>query len=261
MNKTVENLTSFLGLKKNVIYLLALTVLILAGEKIWERFLPKYLEGIGASVLVIGALGFMQNMLGAIWALQGGYFSDRIGVRKSFLLFNIMAISGYLMAVFFTNWIIVFISMIFFTAWSAVSLPASMSLITSSLGGSKTAMGVSMHSIIRRLPMAIGPVIGGLLITHYGLVPGIKIAFALSVLFCLPALIFQRRITEAPPMHYEKLHPVAVWKQMDSRLKNLLLSDILIRFCEQIPFVFVVIWCLDVIKISPGKFGVLTAIE
>src|SRR5204863_2260168 len=49
--------------------------------------------------------------------------------------------------------------------------------------------------------------------------------------------------------------------QMDARLKNLLLSDILIRFCEQIPFVFVVIWCLDFVKISPQKFGILTAIE
>jgi MFS family permease len=48
---------------------------------------------------------------------------------------------------------------------------------------------------------------------------------------------------------------------MDSRLKNLLVSDILIRFCEQIPYVFVVIWCLDRIKISPAHFGVLTAIE
>ncbi len=48
---------------------------------------------------------------------------------------------------------------------------------------------------------------------------------------------------------------------MDARLKNLLVSDILIRFCEQIPYVFVVIWCLDKVKISPAHFGLLTAIE
>jgi hypothetical protein len=43
--------------------------------------------------------------------------------------------------------------------------------------------------------------------------------------------------------------------------KNLLLSDILIRFCEQIPYIFVVIWCLDIVKISPEGFGILTAVE
>jgi MFS family permease len=48
---------------------------------------------------------------------------------------------------------------------------------------------------------------------------------------------------------------------MNLRLKKLLVSDILIRFCEQIPYVFVVIWCLDRIKISPAHFGVLTAVE
>jgi MFS family permease len=54
---------------------------------------------------------------------------------------------------------------------------------------------------------------------------------------------------------------VALWRRFDRRLKNLLVSDILIRFCEQIPYVFVVIWCLDTVKVSPEQFGLLTAFE
>ena len=254
-------ISGFLGLRRNIVYLLVLTVLIIAGEKLWDRFLPKYLEGIGASTLIIGALGFLQNLLNAFWALPGGYISDKLGHRKSFFYFSLMAIGGYLLAIFFTNWIAVFIGIIFFSAWSAVSAPASMSLITNSLGHSKTAMGISMHSIIRRIPMAIGPVIGGILIERFGLIHGVKIAFIISIIFCLAGMIFQYRIKDVSPAEYRKLHPFILWKQMDVRLKNLLASDILIRFCEQIPYVFVVIWCLDVIKISPQQFGVLTAIE
>jgi MFS family permease len=74
-------------------------------------------------------------------------------------------------------------------------------------------------------------------------------------------MIFQYRIKDVSTAEYKKLHPLILWKQMDVALKNLLMSDILIRFCEQIPYVFVVIWCLDVIQISPQQFGVLTAIE
>jgi MFS family permease len=44
-------------------------------------------------------------------------------------------------------------------------------------------------------------------------------------------------------------------------LRQLLVSDILVRFCEQIPFAFVVVWCVSMHEISALQFGVLTTIE
>src|SRR5438876_1673782 len=136
-----------------------------------------------------------------------------------------------------------------------------MSLITKSLGKGKTAMGISLHSIIRRFPMMIGPVFGGFLITSYGLISGIKITFGISIGLCLIGIFFQQKMIIEEVIEIEKIHPFLLWKRFDRRLKNLLVSDILIRFCEQIPYVFVVIWCLDYIKVSPEQFGVLTAVE
>ncbi len=242
--------------------MLALTVIMYTGEKLWERFIPKYLDELGTSVLIIGAFGFLQNFLGAIWALPGGYLADMMGNRKAFLIFNILAIFGYVIAIAFNSWIAVFIGMFFFFGWSNVALPGSMSLITKTLGKGKTVMGISMHSIIRRIPMIVGPIVGGYLIMNYGLVLGIKIAFCISIGLSLVGIIFINKLTvddnaEKP----EKIHPIQLWKKFDSRLKNLLISDILVRFCEQIPYVFVVIWCLNVVKVSAGDFGILTAIE
>jgi MFS family permease len=261
LKKEKQTAAEFLGLKRNVVSLLIITLLIYSGEKLWERFLPKYFESIGATVLIIGGLGFLQNMMGAIWALQGGYLADKFGSRKSFFIFNILAIAGYLIAIVFTNWLAVFIGMIFFSAWSNISLPGSMSLIIDTLGNEKTVMGISMHSFIRRIPMAVGPLIGGLLIMHFGVIHGIKISFAISIFLCLSGMAFQFRITDQKKQEYKFIHPVLLWRQMDVRLKRLLVSDIFIRFCEQIPYVFVVIWCLDNLKISPAHFGLLTAVE
>lgn len=256
-----QTLSGFLGLKGNVVVLLLITLLIYSGEKLWERFLPKYFESIGAGVLIIGGLGFLQNMLGAVWALQGGYLADRLGTRKSFFIFNILAFAGYLVAIIFTSWIAVFIGMIFFSAWSSISLPGSMSIITEALGKRKTVMGVSMHSLIRRIPMAIGPILGGIIIMKAGVVHGIKLSFTISALLCLTGLFIQYRLKDHGSQEYQHVHPISLWNQMDVHLKRLLVSDILVRFCEQIPYVFVVIWCLDIIKISPANFGILTAIE
>jgi MFS family permease len=251
----------FLGLRRNVVLLMVLIVCILTGEKTWERFVPKYLEGIGSSLIIIGGFGFLQNFLGAFWSLPGGYIADRVGNKKAFLVFNLMAIGGYVIAIVFTSWIAVFVGLVFFSAWNAISLPASMSLIGKSLGSKKTAMGISMHSIIRRFPMMIGPVIGGFLISGYGLVTGIKLSFGISIILCLIGIFFQQKMTVDEAAEVEKIHPVQLWKRFDKKLKNLLISDILVRFSEQIPYVFVVIWCLDIVKISPEKFGILTAIE
>lgn len=261
MYPVFAKIKDFLGLKRNVVLLLALIIFMLTGEKTWERFVPKYLEGIGSSFIVIGGFGFLLNFLGAFWSLPGGYIADRFGNKKAFLVFNLMAIGGYLIAIIFTNWIAVFIGMLFFSAWSAISLPASMSLIGKSLGTNKTAMGISMHSIIRRFPMMLGPIIGGVLISGYGLVTGIKLSFGISIIFCLAGIFFQQKMTMAENIRVEKIHPIQLWKRFDPKLKNLLISDILIRFCEQVPYVFVVIWCLDYVKVSPEQFGFLTAIE
>lgn len=242
--------------------MLGLTVLMYTGEKLWERFIPKYLDGLGASILIIGAFGFLQNFLGAVWALPGGYISDHLGNRKAYLLFSILAIFGYTIAIVFNSWAAVFIGMLFFFGWSNVALPGSMSLITKSVGKGKTVMGISMHSLIRRLPMALGPVIGGALIGAYGLLTGIKIAFGISIALSLIGIIFINKLTtDQKEVKPEKMPPLELWRTFDRKLKNLLVSDILVRFCEQIPYVFVVIWCLNFIKISASEFGWLTAIE
>jgi len=259
--RKITDLGHFLGLQKNIVFLLCIIILVGTGEKIWERFIPEYLRDLQASVIIIGGFGFLQNILNSFWALPGGYIADKFGNRKAFLAFNLMAVLGYVIAVIFTNWVAVFIGMLFFSAWSAVSLPASMSLITRALKGRKTAMGISMHSIIRRFPMMIGPLIGGSLITAFGLIKGIKIAFVISMLLCLVSIFFQNKMSEENFDIYEKINPVLLWKKFDLRLKNLLVSDILIRFCEQIPYVFVIIWCLNIVNVSPLQFGYLTAIE
>ncbi len=46
-------------------------------------------------------------------------------------------------------------------------------------------------------------------------------------------------------------------------MKRLLVSDILIRFCEQMPYAFVVVWCMKIAAkpVTSVQFGFLTAIE
>src|SRR6059036_3581132 len=50
-------------------------------------------------------------------------------------------------------------------------------------------------------------------------------------------------------------------REFNSPMRRLLLSDILIRFCERIPYAWVVIFAMDYIGVSGRQVGILTTIE
>ncbi|NMC43739.1 MAG: MFS transporter [candidate division Zixibacteria bacterium] len=254
-------LAGFFGLKRDYFLLLVMVVLIGMGEKTGSRFVPKYIEVLGAGVLLIGLYGGLEDLLGALWSLPGGYISDRLGTKKALAVFNLIAMTGYLIVVMIPSWPAVMVASIFFLSWSALSLPTTMSLVGTLLPKSKRAMGVSMHSIIRRIPMGGGPIIGGALIGVYGMVTGVRITFAIAFILAAAAMILQQKMAPSEATKYEPLHLTALVRRFNPGLKRLLVSDILIRFCERIPYSFVILWVMDIVRKEAFEFGWLTAIE
>jgi len=257
-----EKVVDFFGLKKNVVALLFMVIFVGLGEKMAERFLPIYLLALGGGILSVGFLNGMDNLLSALYSFPGGYLSDRLGYKRALVVFNLVAMSGYLIVILFPHWLAVFIGSAFFLSWTAISLPATMSLVSRSLPLEKRTMGVSVHSLTRRIPMALGPVIGGVLIGLYGDRTGIRLAFVAAFLLGIVSLILQQAMIEDDGRRGKaEKRPTRLWRFMNRDLRNLLVSDILIRFAEQIPYAFVVVWCIKNNGISAVQFGLLTTIE
>jgi len=261
LSKQREKLVAFLGLEKNIIALLAMVVLVGLGEKMAERFLPLYLMALGGGAISVGLLNGMDNLLSALYSFPGGYASDRLGYKKALFLFNLIAMGGYLIVILFPYWQAVIVGAIFFVSWTAISLPATMELVASILPKNKRTMGVSLHSLVRRIPMALGPIIGGALIVTFGETTGIRSAFIAALILAGLSLVLQQvMIAEKKPEARNDGNSVGL-PLLNPALRNLLVSDILIRFCEQIPYAFVVIWCVNINKITALQFGLLTTIE
>src|SRR5215216_565839 len=153
-------------------------MLVLAGtgEKLWLGFAPKYIETLGGTVLVIGVFDALQTLLGAVYAYPGGWLTDHWGQRRSLLLFNVLSLAGYLIVLVWQHWLALVLGAFLFLAWSALSLPATFSVIATSLDQSRHTMGVGIQSMMRRVPMMVGPVMGGLLITRFGWEQGVRFA-------------------------------------------------------------------------------------
>lgn len=259
------SLVEFFGLRRGVVGLLAMAVLVGMGERMAERFLPIYLMALGGGPIVIGLLNGLDVLLSALYALVGGWLADRIGARRSLFLFNLLAALGFLLVILVPAWPAVIAGALLFLSWTAVSLPATMSLIAEALPEGKRVMGVTVHSLVRRVPMALGPILGGLCIGAWGERDGVRAAFVAALAMAAVAIVLQRRLlrgTDAPAARVP-LSPRRTWRLMGRALKVLLLADVLVRFCEQIPYAFVVVWCMKTIAspVSAAEFGVLTAIE
>lgn len=251
-------------LRGGLLVLLSAAIFVELGEKMGERFLPLYIIALGGSGLAVGFLNAADNLLGAIYSFPGGYLSDRIGYKRSLILFNLLAIFGYLIVIVFPSWQAALVGALFFISWSAVSLPAVMSAISKLLPFHKRTMGVSMHSIARRIPMALGPILGGLCLQRWGERDGMRVAFCFALGLAVIALLLQHYFLEhvaEPEAAPAEKNPLKVLAAAGPKLRRLLISDILIRFCEQIPYAFVVVWCVKKLGVSPVTFGTLTALE
>jgi MFS family permease len=262
-DRPLKRIARFVGLERSVAAMLVMVVLVGLGEKMAERFLPLYLIALGGGAFSVGLLNGMDNLLSALYSFPGGYLSDRIGYKRALVVFNLIAMAGYGIVIFVPRWEAVILGAVLFLSWTAISLPATMDLVSKVLPKNKRTMGVSMHSLVRRIPMALGPVIGGVLIGAYGEVLGVRLAFITALVLAFIALIVQQRLIKEPEPDTEigsdrKKYGLRL---IDRSLRNLLVSDILVRFCEQIPYAFVVVWAVTMNGITPLQFGVLTAVE
>jgi MFS family permease len=260
----------FLGLKKSMAGLLSMVILCDMGERLGERFLPIYLMALGGGAISIGLLNGLDNLLSALYSYPGGYLSDRLGTKKALIIFNFIAMFGFSIVVIFPDWRAVIAGAVFFISWSAISLPATMGLINRIFPKNKRTMGVTLHSLVRRIPMALGPLAGGAFIGAFGVRNGIRYAFIFAMAMALTAMILQQILIEPDPPReknpdqtLQRNGMFALMKRMSPSMKSLLVSDILIRFCEQIPYAFVVVWSMKIIEhpVSAVQFGVLTTIE
>jgi MFS family permease len=254
--------------KRSITGLLGMIILVGMGEHMAERFLPLYLQQLAqasTAVMAIGLLAGMDDLLSALYSFPGGYLSDRLGTKRALLFFNVLSMIGYLCVIFIHSWWAVLVGAAFFISWSAISLPATMDLLAKIVPKNRRTMGVSVLALVRRVPKMLGPVVGGACIALWGVEQGVRAAFIMALALALAASVLQQvMITDDSKDAKEaEANPLRLWKEMPAGLRNLLLSDILIRFCERIPDAFVVIWVTRTIlhPVSELTFGWLSAIE
>lgn len=250
-----------LGLNRNIAVLMAVILVVGSGEELWLRFLPAYLEDLGGGLWGVATYGALFNLLDSVYQYPGGWAADRLGRRRSLALFTLAAAVGYTLYLG-PHWAWVLAGTFLVMAWDTLTLPSLFSAVGDNLPPEKRAAGFGWQAVVRRVPTMAAPPIGGLLIVAVGLAAGVRVGLIATIGCCLLAVfLLQWLYREAPAKPYEPIRLAGVWRSLDPHLRRLLVADILARWAEGIPKVFVVLYCTQDLGLSAVAFGGLITVK
>ena len=250
-----------LSLERNTAAVVAAMFLMATGENLWRRFMPKYLEALGAPVVAIGAYGSTEDLLDGLYQYPGGWVGDRFGRRRAMQLFVGLAGAGYLVVAAAPSWPVVLLGLVLVMCWTSMASPTLFAVVGDALPPGRRATGFSVQAILRRVPVLAAPTLGGLLIVAHGVRPGVRIGLGVSVALAGVTLLVVHRMRlafRAPPGGTGIRD---VWRSFPGPLRRLLLSDVFIRTCDGMVDVFLVLYAVNVVGVGAPAFGGLIAVQ
>ena len=115
-------------------------------------------------------------------------------------------------------------------------------------------MAFSLQSIQKRLSSLLAYFISGQLVLLLGGIQGVRAGIALSVLLVASSLLLQFSFmrTAVTDRVLALQHPWAVLCRFDPQLRQLLVSDVLARWCEGMAREFLILYCVGLLEVSAG---------
>ena len=260
-NPFTKRLAGFFGLERNIIAVSGAMFLLALGENLWRRFLPKYLQTLGAPIQAIGLFGTIEDLLDGLYQYPGGWLADRFGRRRSLLLFIAVALVGYVVYLLMTTWWVAFAGLALVMVWDSMASPTLFAVVGDALPRHMRTMGFTVQSVLRRVPIVIAPIAGGILVSTIGIQRGVRAGLMVSIVLAGVTLVVASQVRLPLIPDEAPTNVRGVWKKFPESLRWLLASDIFIRTCDAMVDVFLVIYVVNVLRISASRFGLVVAVQ
>jgi MFS family permease len=235
--------------------------LLALGENLWRRFLPQYLRSLGAPITAIGLFGTAEDLLDGLYQYPGGWIADKFGRRRALLVFVALAAVGYVVYFIMNSWGLAFLALALVMVWDSMASPTLFAVVGDALPRSMRTMGFTVQSVLRRVPIVIAPVVGGVMVSHMGIQSGVRAGLVISIALAAVTVVVASGIQIPVIPDAARIGVRDVWKSFPPALRWLLASDIFIRTCDAMVDVFLVIFAVNVLRISAPQFGLVVAVQ
>jgi MFS family permease len=246
----------------NYLILIISWILMDFANEIPGTYYSDFVIQLGGSATILGVIMFGSLLALASVQFLGGYLADKYGRRwlVSSLTFGV-AVSFIFYAVA-PSWQFILIGAIIQNL-CLLYQPALIAMIADSLPPEKRGMGFSILNLIMSVATTPGPVIALLLVTAYGSIMGMRIAYTIVIILYLAAATVRLKLKESI-RNPEKIglsealrsYPKAlkeginVWKVVPRSTLFLFFSELIVRFSFAMTQILLLVYAFYTLQIG-----------
>ena len=274
-NKSRRFVDSYSFLKGNV-------GVLMAARTIWsfcrlgvDSFFSLYVVALGGSASALGLMSMLGSVAQFLTRPIGGYLADSADRRKIIAFFTVALSLAYLTYAFAPNITGLLIGS-FIVNLCFIQSPSLQSLVADSLSDKQMAVGFSTQMAIERVTPFLLAFVGGMLIDSIGVLSGVRIGYAGSVIGGLlvayiryrflketrdtPKTTFSlRSIPDLIVKAYRELFSIV--GQMSRDLKVITLIAVLGSTAGLLTGPFWAIYATEVIGLTPSQLGFIIMVS
>jgi len=156
---------------------------------------PFVLYDLGATETILGLIGFVSLIALALVQFPGGYLADKYGRKWLISTMTFGMASSYIFYMLAPSWHWILVGAVFGNL-CCFYLPALDAMLADSTPSERRGMGFSIITLITKVATTPAPVFAGLLVAVFARANGMRIAYAIVLVFFLIAATFRIKLKE-----------------------------------------------------------------
>lgn len=234
-----------------------------------DTYYSLYVEALGASAFILGAVVSASGFAMAFLQLAGGYWADRYGRKKLIVSMNFARALAFLIFAFAPNWYFILLGEML-VGVTMISQPAVMAIFADSVPPEKRGLGYSL-SMFAGVTSVFSPLVAGLLYLNYKLIWSMRIAYLIVSLCWLVsglALLSLKEtlrpqtsgisIRQAVKQYPKAVREcVAVWRLVPKSMLNLFLVFTPTLFVVRMCIPFYTLYATQVLHVDGFQWALL----
>lgn len=232
-------------------------------------YYQQYVQALGGTGLGLGIIGMAQFLAMAAVAIPGGFLADKYGRRWLITTMTFGMALSYLFFALAPSWEFVLLGTVIHSL-CLIYQPALFAMVQDSLPPERRGVGASLIQTIHGTFNTPGPIIGGLLIVAFTLVPGMRIVYTIMlVLFMISALSrlkLKETIVNSEPMRFRYFissypeairESLSVWKYVPRTTLWVFIVQVMVMFSSALTNVMNAVYARDVLGIPQDQWFIV----
>jgi len=261
----------FAFIKGNYAVLVASWLIMDFALEVPTTYYALYVMGLGASETIVGLIGLCHSLALASMQFPGGYIADRFGRKQIICTMTFGVALSYALFALAPSWHFILLGSVLAAALNSTYQPALMAMVADSLPPEKRGVGFSIVTLISTASTTPGPIVAALLCNAFGLMSGMRVAYAMVVLLFLVSAILRAlylketlEVREKPNLaELLRSYPIAlreglaVFKRLPRSLLFLALVAVMSSFGFSAMYPFLPVYAIRVLSVDEVLWGLM----